>query len=574
MRLPKGEGLIDLGNSKGYKRIVLRLRWVTIIVTSYLILFGRGISLPQILPSLLILVYLLSNLIAYFLPSSYFLKIRFFYIILLFDTFMVSLGIYLTSQFTTDFYLVYFLIIIFASIARSFKLLMVNAAVICGIYSWFIWTRGLSMEDLGKGIILRIPFFFIMNLFYGFLIQSFEERAKRFKNELKEVEESEERYRQIVESAHDAVVVLDEKTRIKFFNGRLLQLTQYAPEELTGMEWAKWMDGFDREGAIGDFIRSSGSGREPLIQEANVFRKRGERRKVEVSAAHFVLSNNKSHTIFYLKDITDRKEMEERLIQSEKLRALGEMAAGVAHDFNNVLGAILGRVQLIQLNFMRGDRESGAVSNGTVQKELGIIEQAALDGAHTIKKIQEFTRKKGDEFLFVPLDMNEIVEGTIELMKTKIKDEAEEKGIPIKVETIKGEISRVRGNPTELREVLVNIFLNSIDAMPGGGTITFKTGMEDGYVSIEVIDDGMGMPESIQKRIFDPFFTTKGVQRSGLGLSISYGIIHRHHGEIKVDSREGIGTTFRIELPTVKEEKERRGEDGERSSTILHHSCH
>jgi PAS domain S-box-containing protein len=574
MRLPKGEGLIDLGDSKGYKRIVLRLRWVTIIVTSYLILFGRGISLPQILPSLLILVYLLSNLIAYFLPLSYFLKIRFFYIILLFDTFMVSLGIYLTSQFTTDFYLVYFLIIIFASIARSFKLLMVNAAVICGIYSWFIWTRGLSMEDLGKGIILRIPFFFIMNLFYGFLIQSFEERAKRFKNELKEVEESEERYRQIVESAHDAVVVLDEETRIKFFNGRLLQLTQYAPEELTGMEWAKWMDGFDREGAIGDFIRSSGSGREPLIQEANVFRKSGERRKVEVSAAHFVLSNNKGHTIFYLKDITDRKEMEERLIQSEKLRALGEMAAGVAHDFNNVLGAILGRVQLIQLNFMRRDRESGAVSNGTVQKELGIIEQAALDGAHTIKKIQEFTRKKGDEFLFVPLDMNEIVEGTIELMKTKIKDEAEEKGIPIKVETIKGEISRVRGNPTELREVLVNIFLNSIDAMPGGGTITFKTGMEDGYVSIEVIDDGMGMPESIQKRIFDPFFTTKGVQRSGLGLSISYGIIHRHHGEIKVDSREGIGTAFRIELPTAKEEKERRGDDGERSSTILHHSCH
>ena len=555
------EGLVGLGDPIGYKRIVLRLRWMTIVVTSYIILFGQGISYPQLFPSLLILFYLLSNLIAYFLPPSYFLKIRFFYILLLFDTLMVSLGIYLTSQFNTDFYLVYFLIIIFASIARSFKLLMINAGVICCIYGWFLWNRGLSMEDLGKGIILRIPFFFIMNLFYGFLVQSFEERTKRIKSELKEVEESEERYRQIVESAHDAVAVLDDKNRIKFFNGRLLPLTQYTPEELTGMELTKLMNGFDREGAIGDLVGSSGSGGEPLILEADVFRKGGERRRVEVSAAQFFLSNDKAHTIFYLKDITDRKEMEERLLRSEKLRALGEMAAGVAHDFNNVLGAILGRVQLINLNLMKREGESEVLFNETVQKGLEIIEQAALDGAHTVKKIQEFTREKGDEFLFVPVDMNEMVEGAIELMRTKIKDEADEKGIPIKVQTIHGKISPVMGNPTELREVLVNLILNSIDAMSEGGTITFKTGMENGHVSTEVIDDGTGMPESVRKRIFDPFFTTKGVQRSGLGLSISYGIIHRHHGEIQVESREGVGTTFRIDLPVTREGKERREDD-------------
>lgn len=101
--------------------------------------------------------------------------------------------------------------------------------------------------------------------------------------------------------------------------------------------------------------------------------------------------------------------------------------------------------------------------------------------------------------------------------------------------------------------------------MPGAGTVTFKTGMDDGYVSVEVIGVGTVMPESIQKRIFDPLFTTNGVQRSGLGLSISYGIIHRHHGEIRVESREQVGTTLRIALPTAKEEKERREADGERS---------
>ena len=145
------EVLIDSGDSTGYKRIVLRLRWVTIIVTSCIILLGRGISAPQILPSLLIFLYLFSNFIAYFLPSSYFSRLHFFYLILLFDTFMVSLGIYLTSQFNTDFYLVYFLIIIFASIARSIKLLMINA-VQKRIFDPFFTTKGIQRSGLGLSI--------------------------------------------------------------------------------------------------------------------------------------------------------------------------------------------------------------------------------------------------------------------------------------------------------------------------------------------------------------------------------------------------------------------------------------
>src|SRR4030067_2359612 len=119
---------------------------------------------------------------------------------------------------------------------------------------------------MAKGIILRIPFFFIMNLFYGFLIHSFEDRTKQMRKEFQEVEESEERYRQIVESAHDAVAVLDETNRIKWFNGRLLQLTQRPPEELTGMELTKLMEGVDGE-AILELMRGAGSGENLHIQE-------------------------------------------------------------------------------------------------------------------------------------------------------------------------------------------------------------------------------------------------------------------------------------------------------------------
>jgi PAS domain S-box-containing protein len=429
---------------------------------------------------------------------------------------------------------------------------MVNALVICGIYGWFLWTKGWNLKSLEEGILLRIPFIFIMNIFYGFLIQTFEERTKRIKMELKEVEEGAQRYRQIVESAHDAVVILDEKNRIKFSNRRFLQLTQYTYEELTGLELKKIGNGLGVGEITNILTHNLESEGDPLIHETEVFRKDGEKRKVEVSASQFPLPTGRIHTILYLKDITDKKRLEERLIQSEKLRALGEMAAGVAHDLNNVLGAILGRAQLIQLGLMRKKRDCGEIFDETIHKELGIIEQAAKDGAHTIKKIQEFSRPKTDETLFALLNVNELLEEAIELMKTKIKDEAEEKGIQIQVQTIKGEVCWVMGNSDELQEVLLNLVLNSIDAMPKGGTITFKTKRVNGYVFIEVSDDGIGIPEPILHRVFDPFFTTKGVQRSGLGLSISYGIIHRHQGEIQVESQEGIGTTFMIKLPIAK----------------------
>jgi signal transduction histidine kinase len=317
------------------------------------------------------------------------------------------------------------------------------------------------------------------------------------------------------------------------------------------MEFTKIMNGFSRDEIQKGSDRSSDSREGPVIREVDVFQKNGGKKKVEVSGVQFFLPTGEGHTIIYLKDITDKKQMEEWLIQSEKLKALGEMAAGVAHDLNNVLGAILGRVQLIKLGLMNGRDEPGRMSHETIKQELEIIEQASMDGAHTIKKIQEFTRSKTDGSKFVSIDVNEIIDGAIELAKTKIKDEAEAKGIQIEVRTIKGEVPQVMGDPSELREVLLNLLVNSIDAMPEGGMVTFKTGQENGHIFIEASDNGIGMPETIRQRIFDPFFTTKGVQRSGLGLSVSYGIIRRHNGEIQVKSQEGIGTTFMIKLPVA-----------------------
>jgi len=545
---------MEFEDSKRYKQIVLRLRWLTIIITSYLILFGRGVGSLELLPSLVILFYLFSNVCAYFLPESYFMKVLFFYILLLFDTFMVSLGIYITSQFDTDFYLVYFLIILVASIARSFRLLMVNALVICGIYGWLLWTRGWHSRPLEEGILLRVPFLFIMNLFYGFLIQSYERRAKKIKGELRQVEEEAQRYRQIVESAHDAVVILDERQRIRFFNRRFLELTQYEPEELRGEEFGKIGE---VEKLLGEGLNSDSG---VQVKEVEVLRKTGEKRRVEVSAAKIPLSSERVDTIIYLKDVTERKRLEESFIQSEKMRALGEMAAGIAHHLNNVLSAILGRAQLLQLLLRReGDGSFPAGSEG-VERELRVIEEAARDGARTIKKIQEFSRPRAKGSHSVLIHMNELLRDTVELSRTRIKDESEEKGISIEVRIEEGGDCWVLGDPEELQEVFLNILFNSIDALPQGGIITIKCYKSEGYVVVEIRDNGVGIPSSFVHRIFEPFFTTKGVQRSGLGLSVSYGIIRRHRGEIEVESQEGGGSTFVIRLPSSKVEEWPLGE--------------
>ena len=530
---------MDLENSKEYKKTILRLRWVTFIIASYLILFGRGITFSQLLPSLLIFFYLSSNVIAYLIPASYFMKLSFFYIVLSFDTLMISLGIYMTSQFDTEFYLLYFLIIVFASIARSFKLLMINALVICGIYGWFIWNKGL--ED---GILLRIPFIFIISLFYGFLIQSFEERAKRIKMELKEVEESEQRYRQIVESTHDSVAILDEKKQIQFFNKRLLHLTQYPPEELKGMELKKIMDGFGGDEIIKDLLQVSASG-EPIVHEADVLRKNGEKRKVEVGAAKIFLPTGRIHTIIYLKDITDKNQMEERFIQSEKLRALGELASGVAHDFNNSLAAILGNTQLLLYT----------IKDEEIKETLQIIEKVTKDSAQTVRRLQDFTRKRTHQEIF-KVGIKSIIKDAIEITKLKWKDDAQGRGIHIEMVSNFEEIPPAAGNASELREVLTNMIFNAVEAMPEGGKITIRTFQRKEKVYIQISDTGIGMAEEVRKKVFEPFFTTKPFTNTGLGLSMSHGIIRRFGGEIEVESKVGYGTTFTIILPIELEGKE------------------
>jgi signal transduction histidine kinase/ActR/RegA family two-component response regulator len=227
-----------------------------------------------------------------------------------------------------------------------------------------------------------------------------------------------------------------------------------------------------------------------------------------------------------------------RLVQSEKLKALGQMASGVAHDFNNTLAGIIGNTQLLLAE----------VKEQPVTERLKAIEMAARDGAVTVKRIQEFSRvKKTKEF--VSVDVNELVQDVIRITSPMWKDQLQKQGKTIELTTRLNDLEAVAGNAAELREVLTNIILNALDAMPNGGMITISTWADDRYGHIAVTDTGLGMAADVQQRIFDPFFTSKGPGNSGLGLSVAYGIIRRHDGRITVASAEGEGTTFTIQLP-------------------------
>ncbi|MFQ5924993.1 MAG: ATP-binding protein [Dehalococcoidia bacterium] len=252
------------------------------------------------------------------------------------------------------------------------------------------------------------------------------------------------------------------------------------------------------------------------------------------------------------------KAAQDYMVQSEKLRALGEMAGGVAHDFNNILAVILGRAQLALED----------ANEPRLRKSLQIIEQTALDAAKTVRRLQDFTRVRVDrEFEF--LSVNQLVKSALQMVEPRRAERQETGDVEIEISTQLDKVPPVEGNPAELREALLNIIFNAMDAMPQGGKITLKSEQEDSWVVLSISDTGAGIPEEMKGKIFDPFFTTKSPEGIGLGLSVTYGIVTRHGGSIEVDSRPGEGSTFYIRLPVATGFRRRRRPANMISSTRM-----
>ena len=402
----------------------------------------------------------------------------------------------------------------------------------------------------GQPVIVE-PSLSVTELEGGYLMTAVLRDVSERKKAEREIKEARDFLISVIESSRDGILITDSAGYITAVNKSMEMMCRYRKEELIGKHASILT--VEDEAMRKLILQKTAEMFEKGFASFEAVQMTRDGNLINVECGTSLIKDEEGNYIAgvsIIRDITERKKMEQQLLQSEKLKSLGELAGGVAHDFNNILAAILGRAQLLKMvvGSTQGD-EGGKKSVNELKKGLDIIEKAAKDGAETVRRIQEFSRRRDDEAYFDTVDINEAIDHAIEYTKVRWKDDAELKGIKINVQKEFSPVASVLGRAAELREVFTNLINNAIDAMPDGGTIRLETVNEGTHVSIKVKDTGIGIPGAIRERIFDPFFTTKGVKSTGLGLSVSYGIIKRHKGIILVDSAEGKGTMFTITIP-------------------------
>ena len=256
-------------------------------------------------------------------------------------------------------------------------------------------------------------------------------------------------------------------------------------------------------------------------------------------------------------DVTERRLMENRLVQLERLGALAEMSEGVSHNLNNILTGILGPAQLIEFHTQEQE----------VLQEAKIIQKAALRAADLVKRLSVSVGSEGNTL--IPVDVVQAIREAIDSAQPRWKDEAEAKGITIDIVTDLSPVPFVQATPRELHAVFLNLIFNAIDAMPNGGTLSVSSEVANDSIQITVVDTGIGMDEETRRRVFEPFFTTKADVGTGLGLSTVFTSITRWGGQIELKSIPGKGTSFVLNLPIWEEGMYEEIVQAQRSGSIL-----
>jgi len=395
--------------------------------------------------------------------------------------------------------------------------------------------------------------------------------------------ESEELFRSLSVSSPLGIFLTDIQGHLTYANPRCRELYGFTLMESQNDGWMKFIHVDDREWVARKWQAFIRDGLDYSC-EYRVCHRDGKVLYVHVSAAR-IQSERGASTGFVgtVENITVRKQAEDDLrenkqqleralaelqaaqqqvIQQERLRALGTMASGIAHDFNNALAAILGFTELLIY------RPETLANTEKTLRYLQMMNTAAKDAGNVVNRLREFYRQREEGEVFVPIDLNHLVEEAASLTQPKWKNQAEANGIAIRITTELSNVPPVVGNPADLREALTNLIFNAVDAMPQGGTITLRTRSENSRAILEVADTGTGMTDEVRDRCLEPFFTTKGDRGTGLGLSMVYGIFQRHQGVIDIQSKPGQGTTFILSLPLHVEPQTPKKIDA--APTVLH----
>ncbi len=372
--------------------------------------------------------------------------------------------------------------------------------------------------------------------------------------------ESEERFRTVLENLAAGVFAHDLDGHIVFVNDAACRSTGYTREELLSM-YVSDIDpnAVSRQDAERIWHKME-VGQSTRIRSSHT-RKDGSQFPVDIHITAVTLSGRRIILALAF-DITEDLRREEELrkarqhqIEHERHRALAEMASGIAHDFNNALSPIQSYAELLLENPEKLDERERAL------RYLRHIQRSASTATETVRRMRKFYQPREEEN-FLPVDLDYVVREVVSITQPRWKEEAKAAGKDVKLSTELNAAGEVVGNEAELHEMLTNLIFNAVDAIPDQGTISIRTyPAEDAHVVLEVSDDGMGMSEETRQKCLDPFYTTKGPQGSGLGLSTLQGVVQRHGGELRVESVEGEGTTFRIRLP-LREQVEEEGDVG------------
>jgi PAS domain S-box-containing protein len=372
------------------------------------------------------------------------------------------------------------------------------------------------------------------------------ERDARLKEA--ELRLSQDTARAVLESASEGIILIDTTGLITLVNAAAERMFGYPRSELLGKALEILLPERIRRGHV---AHRSGYFAEPRIRPMGIGldlsgrRRDGAEFPVEISLSH-VTSAEGGIAIAFITDITERKRVEtqlqrqrEVLYQNEKLAALGTMAAGIAHEMNNPLGIITTRIEVMLL-----DAEQQQLPP-QVLEDLQVLHRASQRVARIAASLRSFARHSpGDR---VPLDLNAVVDESLQLLQKPLAAD----NVQIVASLDRG-LAPILGDATTLHQVLMNLLTNAREAMPTGGQIRIETGPAErpGWVRLLVADTGPGIPAEEVSKIFDPFFTTKRAG-TGLGLSVTYGIIQEHGGTVDVQSQPGTGTTFILSFPAT-----------------------
>jgi PAS domain S-box-containing protein len=366
-------------------------------------------------------------------------------------------------------------------------------------------------------------------------LESYREGLEsKVRERTEEIERTKQYLENLLENANDVIYTLDQDQRFTYVNGKV-DVWGYSKEDLLGRPYLSLLSRRHR----GRWLKSSLDIGAKQVYEVEVVTRQGEIRTVMVSVSPLQGAEGEILGVLGIaRDMTETKQLEQQIRNSEKLASVGKLAAGVAHEINNPLGGILNCLYNLR---------KGGVSAARQEEYWASMEHGVRRVQKIVRQLLDFSQQHEPEFS--PADINGIVDQVLVLTTHLFTPNR------ITLETRLGQgLPHVMVDRHMIEQVLMNLILNAVQAMKHGGLLTIRTSVAEGICRVDVSDTGSGIPASVLPRVFDPFFTTKGEgEGTGLGLSVNLGIMERHGGKILVESEVGKGTTFTLCLPVSRE---------------------